>query len=68
MANSELAICIFSYNQGNRLGKCIDSFVNMAPNCNLYIFDDDSSDEETIKVLQKNKHVVKDIFFPVLFR
>ncbi len=46
-----LIFCLFSYNRGQFLENCVASLERSAPDAKLYIFDDDSDDPYTQKVL-----------------
>lgn len=63
MQSNEIAICIFSYNQGNGLRKCVNSFLDMAPDFDLYIFDDESDNKETLNVIDEVKSSITKVFY-----
>ncbi|MBO0143016.1 glycosyltransferase [Agrobacterium sp. Ap1] len=49
-------ICIFSYNMGVTLERCIQSTLRMCPGFDLAIVDDQSEDNETRSVLERHKN------------
>lgn len=51
----ELQFWIFSYNRGAFLRNCVDSIKACAPACPIHIFDDNSDDAETCRVLEALK-------------
>ena len=53
-------LCIFSYNRGQHLQSCLESIEHCAPDLEVTIYDDDSDDPLTKKVLQQahDKHQV----------
>jgi len=63
MKSNEIAVCIFSYNQGSGLRKCVNSFFDMAPDLDLYIFDDASDNQETLTVIEEAKNSISKIFY-----
>ncbi|MBD3843028.1 MAG: glycosyltransferase, partial [Campylobacterales bacterium] len=63
MKSNEIAVCIFSYNQGNGLRKCVNSFLDMAPDLDLYIFDDASDNQETLAVIEEVKNSINKVFY-----
>ena len=46
-------LCIFSYNRGQHLQSCLESIEHCAPDLEVTIYDDDSDDPLTKKVLQQ---------------
>lgn len=46
-----MLFCVFSFNRGRFLRNCIDSIERCAPNARIAVFDDNSNDETTQKVL-----------------
>ncbi len=51
----ELQFWIFSYNRGVFLRNCVDSINVCAPACSIHIFDDNSDDPETCRILDALK-------------
>jgi len=49
--DTELTFCIFSFNRGKFLENCISSIDASVAAPRIYIFDDDSTDHETVNVL-----------------
>ncbi|MBT3192410.1 MAG: glycosyltransferase family 2 protein [Verrucomicrobia bacterium] len=43
--------CIFSYNRGQFLQNCVRSIEQCSPGADILIFDDQSTDEETVRIL-----------------
>ena len=58
--NNKIVFCVFSFNRGKFLRNCIQSIEKNVPFARILIFDDDSSDSETINILNnlKQKHTV----------
>ncbi|MGM0648710.1 MAG: glycosyltransferase [Bacteroidota bacterium] len=54
-----MIFCVFSFNRGRFLKNCISSIESCAPNHTIAIFDDNSNDPETIKILQSYKEKYK---------
>lgn len=52
-----MLIFVFSYNRGEHLRNCLSSIKKCAPNEKTVIFDDESTDPETIKVLNEYSKV-----------
>ena len=48
---NRLVFWVFSYNRGDFLKNCVGSIEQCAPRCAIRIFDDDSSDPETRRVI-----------------
>lgn len=46
-----MAFCVFSYNRGRFLEHCVQSIEQCAPGCAIVVYDDDSSDPDTLEVL-----------------
>jgi hypothetical protein len=51
-------ICIFSFNMGMTLQRCLTSLNDMCPGFPVAICDDDSADPETLAVLEKNRPIL----------
>ncbi|MGM0433325.1 MAG: glycosyltransferase [Pseudomonadota bacterium] len=47
-----MIICIFSFNRGRFLKNCVRSIEKCIPHVSIIVFDDDSDDPETLKVLE----------------
>ena len=50
---SSVSIAVFSYNRGRNLEVCLESITRHAPGARVVIFDDCSTDDETIGVLER---------------
>lgn len=48
-----MIFCVFSYNRGRFLRNCISSIEKCAPNYEIAIYDDNSTDPETVDILQE---------------
>jgi len=48
-----LTICIFSFNRGKFLHNCVESIRDCIPGAEIAIFDDNSTDPETIRYLEE---------------
>ncbi|WP_024461266.1 glycosyltransferase family A protein [Marinimicrobium sp. LS-A18] len=48
-----MIFCIFSFNRGPFLRNCVRSIEQCRPDARILVFDDDSSDEETLTVLKE---------------
>lgn len=46
-----MIFCIFSFNRGRFLENCVHSIEQCVPDSSIIVFDDDSNDPETLKVL-----------------
>lgn len=55
-------LCIFSYNMGRTLERCILSTIKMCPGFDLALIDDQSEDEETKAVVEKYRNRFKFCF------
>lgn len=54
-------LCIFSFNMGVTLERCIRSTLKMCEGFEVLIIDDQSEDPKTIEVLRSNRHLVRDV-------
>lgn len=55
-------LCIFSYNMGATLQNCLDSIAAMCPGFQTVVFDDNSEDPETLRVIEQNRYRLYDAF------
>lgn len=53
MSNRRLTFCIFSFNRGQFLKNCVDSIRTCVPGADIAIFDDDSTDPDTLRYLEE---------------
>lgn len=53
MTDCPITFCIFSYNRGNFLRNCVESIKKCVPQAEVIIFDDNSTDSETIRYLSE---------------
>jgi glycosyltransferase involved in cell wall biosynthesis len=55
-----MIFCVFSFNRGRYLKNCVTSIETCAPGHSITIFDDNSNDPETLKILEnyRQKHKV----------
>ena len=50
---AEPVFCIFSFNRGQFLDNCVRSVTECIPGARIIVFDDDSDDSETLRVLEQ---------------
>jgi glycosyltransferase involved in cell wall biosynthesis len=55
-------LCIFSYNMGAALQRCLDSIADMCPDFKVAISDDNSDDPVTLAVIEKNRDRLYEAF------
>lgn len=55
-----MIFCVFSFNRGQFLRNCVNSIESCAPDSRIIVFDDNSDDPDTVKVLQdiKTRHTL----------
>lgn len=62
MQPSDVLICVFSYNMGVTLANCLQYIKEFAPEYDVILMDDGSSDPVTLNVIDCHSHLIKDTF------
>lgn len=62
MQQSDVLLCVFSYNMGVTLDNCLNYIKKFAIECDVVLMDDASSEPVTLSVIDRHSQMFKEIF------